>query len=156
MAWKWMWRKQSNHYSGPGSIRTSTMNKCSNLVHGFNCDPFCMVFPTAILTYIQLTHNRSLCLPGRWLSFPLLSLKYRQNSYYKHNGAQCVCLGLSLSVYMNSWREPNQQDHYSLLLGHVVAQLVEALRFRFPMVSLEFFVDIILPATRWPWGWPSL
>jgi len=24
------------------------------------------------------------------------------------------------------------------------------------MVSLEFFIDIILLATLWPWGWHSL
>ena len=43
--------------------------------------------------------------------------------------------------------------------GHTVAQLVEALRYksegrRFdsPMVSLEFFIDIIFPAALWPWG----
>jgi len=29
-------------------------------------------------------------------------------------------------------------------------------RVRFPMVSLEFFIDIILPAVLRPWGWLSL
>jgi hypothetical protein len=36
--------------------------------------------------------------------------------------------------------------------GHTVAQLVEALRYelvRLLMVSLEFFIDIILPAALW-------
>ena len=43
--------------------------------------------------------------------------------------------------------------------GYAVAQLVEALRYnrvRFPIVSLEFFIDIILPVALWPWGLLSL
>jgi hypothetical protein len=42
--------------------------------------------------------------------------------------------------------------------GHAVAQLVQALRYKpeghgvqFLMVSLEFFIDVILPAALWPW-----
>jgi len=29
-------------------------------------------------------------------------------------------------------------------------------RVRFPMVSLEFFIDIVFLAALWPWGWLSL
>jgi hypothetical protein len=46
--------------------------------------------------------------------------------------------------------------------GRAVAHLVEALRYygtsrvRFPMVSLEFFLDIIVSVALWPWGRLSL
>jgi len=41
-------------------------------------------------------------------------------------------------------------------VGWGTALPVGRLRVRFPVVSLEFFIDIILPATLWPWGWLSL
>jgi len=38
----------------------------------------------------------------------------------------------------------------------VVVQFTEALQLQFPMVSLEFFIDVILQATLWHCGLPSL
>ena len=40
-------------------------------------------------------------------------------------------------------------------VGRGTAQQVWRSQVRFPMVSLEFFIDIILPAALWPWGWLS-
>ena len=41
-------------------------------------------------------------------------------------------------------------------VGWGTALQVGRSRVRFPIVSLEFFIDIILPASIWPWGWLSL
>ena len=41
-------------------------------------------------------------------------------------------------------------------VGWGTALQVGRLRVRFPMVSLEFFINIILPAAVWPWGRLSL
>ena len=38
---------------------------------------------------------------------------------------------------------------------HTVLQARRS-RVGFPLVSLEFFIHIILPAALWPWGWLSL
>jgi hypothetical protein len=41
-------------------------------------------------------------------------------------------------------------------VGWGTALQVRRWRVWFPMVSLEFFIDIIHPASLWPWGWLSL
>jgi hypothetical protein len=40
--------------------------------------------------------------------------------------------------------------------AHAVALQPGSSRVRFPMLLLEFFIDIILPAAIWRWGWLSL
>jgi len=44
---------------------------------------------------------------------------------------------------------PQNSDYYRRIKGCAVVQMVEALRY---MVSLVFFIYIILLAALWPWG----
>ena len=48
-----------------------------------------------------------------------------------------LCSSSKHNPILSEWR-------YALQVGRS--------RVRFPMVSLEFFIDIILPAAVWPWG----
>jgi len=51
---------------------------------------------------------------------------------------------------------PNNAGARGSAVGWGTALQARRSRARFPMVSLKFFVYIILPAALWPWGWFSL
>jgi hypothetical protein len=53
------------------------------------------------------------------------------------------------------WMNQNSGSHCGNVGWGTALQAGRA-RDRFPMVSLEVFMDIILPAALWPWGWLSL
>jgi hypothetical protein len=106
--------------------------------------------------YMLLTH------PVRFLAFWSLKWKPSSGFFYVRGSVHHRIIHTGNSTRSNSvfkfcsiliWSLTCEGTFGGMLL---VAQLVEAQagrsRFRFPMVSLEFFIDIILPATLWPWG----
>ena len=67
-----------------------------------------------------------------------------------------VCLTIVLLVYNFLCTFYNCYGYFLGVRGGAVG-LVTAIqagrsRTRFPVVSLEFFIGIILPAALWPWG----
>jgi len=62
----------------------------------------------------------------------MLSLKLRLGLSSDH-----VCYGFPIKIW-------------------VLALQARRSRFRFPRGSLGFFIDLVLPAAPWPWGWLSL
>jgi hypothetical protein len=53
-----------------------------------------------------------------------------------------ICYNITKIV--SSFFRPPIKDSAALQTGRS--------RVRFPMVSLDFFIDIILPTALWPWG----
>ena len=51
----------------------------------------------------------------------------------------CLCSLITHNIYFYTTLRPN-----ALQAGRS--------RVRYPMVSLEFFIDVILPTALWPWG----
>jgi hypothetical protein len=63
---------------------------------------------------------------------------------------------VDLYFYSPSWPSWNVIWWTLHLVLHFTYKEGGRSRVRFPMLSLEFFIDIILPAALWPWSWLSL
>jgi hypothetical protein len=67
-----------------------------------------------------------------------------------------VCLNFILNLLLFLDFYPNLAVARSSAVCWGTTLQVGRLRVRFPMVSLEFCIDISLPPALWPWGWLSL
>jgi hypothetical protein len=63
----------------------------------------------------------------------------------------CLHVGVHYSNNNAHLRPCSATVHYSQRQLAITTSWV-----RVPMVSLEFFIDIIIPVTFWPWGWLTL
>jgi hypothetical protein len=69
----------------------------------------------------------------------------RKRGEYRNNSLEMD--GFEMKLMINKYVNDDR--------GHAVAQWVEAMRYkpedrRFPMASMEFFIDTTLPASLWP------
>ena len=81
--------------------------------------------------------------------------------YSRAQSCQVVSKGTDLQLIGNVMRRGEKRKLFRIILKISATSLQEIrgtalqarrLRVRFPILSLKFFIDIILPATLWPWG----
>jgi len=85
-------------------------------------------------------------------------LQNDQTSSGAHPASYLMCMvgGLFVQGQISSGINLNTHFYCGSAVGGGTVLQVRRSRVRFLMVSLEFFIDAILPSTIWPWCWLSL
>jgi hypothetical protein len=90
--------------------------------------------------------------PGHiWTTLYVTCLKLGQENPWTYLSASDLINDISSILWCNF-----KLGARSSAFGWGTTLQVERSWVRFPMVSLELFIGIILPAALWPWGWISL
>jgi hypothetical protein len=121
------------------------------------CDKLCVltVFRSSTLVHLHaekqwlwrtlwLSHRRNRISWGKRDRYILLHMWYCVSSNY--------LLFFSNTFFAVIWDNRGTQSRN----GWGTALQTGSSRDRFPGVTMEFFIDIILPVVLWPWGWLSL
>jgi hypothetical protein len=114
-----------------------------------------------ILTSLSVSLSMNRMYPTLHISRALdMYLLYIITIYFTYWQCVCVLARVCIYIYIYIYRERERESTISCngarggAVGWGTVLQVARLRFRFPMVSLEFY--IILPAALWPWGTRSI
>jgi hypothetical protein len=139
------------------------------------CTPFALFFCcpsfSVFIFLLPLLHSTAvfvlLSLPVYYCLILWTRLYYNRHPHDLQNAItniSTVELGFSVMQFLtiSVWLHALFCSIYSLIgarvgaVGWGSALQIGRSRVRSPILSLEFFIDITLPAALWPWGWHSL